>query len=158
MHPSQLVPPCVPPSQSCPPVCTPFPVSATHVHPAPSHVPPVCTPLLVGAPLCAPLVMNQLINPSHGGAYMVEGRLLLGLDWLVVGSEPCLLCTFITSPRIVPVRCIVLSHVSRASGLPLPLSLLSLLSHAVVFHSSRLHGTTYPMTDLLYLWTYNPVC
>ena len=105
-------------------------------------------------------VTNPLTNPSHGGAYMVEGRLLLGSDWLVVGSEPCLLSTFIASPHIVPVRCIVVSHVSRASGLfPVhPLSLLSSLSHAVVFHSSRLHGTTYPMTDLLYLQTYNPVC
>ena len=34
-------------------------------------------------------------NPSHGGTYVVKGRLLLGSDWLVVGSEPCLLFTFI---------------------------------------------------------------
>ena len=62
-------------------------------------------------------VTNPLINPSHGGAYMAEGRLLLGLDWLIVGLEPCLLFTFIASPCIVPVHCIVLSHVSWASGL-----------------------------------------
>ena len=30
-----------------------------------------------------------LIHPSHGGAYMVEGHLLLGSDWLIVVQEPC---------------------------------------------------------------------
>ena len=34
-------------------------------------------------------VTDQLTDPSHGGAYMAEGHLLLGLDWLVVDPEPC---------------------------------------------------------------------
>ena len=39
-------------------------------------------------------VTNRLTNPSHGGTYVVEGRLLLGSDWLIVVYKPCLSSTF----------------------------------------------------------------
>ena len=71
-------------------------------------------------------VTNLLSHPSHGGTYVVEGRLLLGSDWLVVGSEPCLPFTFTASLRIVPVRRTL--SFSRVSGFGVALSLLSLLS------------------------------
>ena len=34
-------------------------------------------------------VTVQLTDPSHGGAYMAEGHLLLSSDWLIVDPEPC---------------------------------------------------------------------
>ena len=40
-------------------------------------------------------VTTSLIHPSHGGTYVVEGRLSLGSDWLIVVHEPCHLLTFI---------------------------------------------------------------
>ena len=55
-------------------------------------------------------------NPSHGGTYVVEGRLLLGSDWLVVGLEPCLLFTFIHRRALYQYVVSPRSHVSRASG------------------------------------------
>ena len=59
------------------------------------------------------VVMIQLIHPSHGGAYMVEGHLSLGLDWLAV-VQSLASCVYLhTLPRIVSVRHIfLLSHVS----------------------------------------------
>ena len=76
--------------------------------------------------ILSPPVTNLPSHPSHGGTYMVEGCLLLGSDWLVVGSEPCLPFTFTASPCIVPVRCIL--SLSRVSGFGVALSLLSSLS------------------------------
>ena len=54
---------------------------------------------------------------------MVEGRLLLGSDWLVIGSEPCLPFTFTALPRIVPVHRIL--SFSRVSGFGVAPILLS---------------------------------
>ena len=34
-------------------------------------------------------VTVQLTDPSHGWAYVAEGLLLLGSDWLVIDPEPC---------------------------------------------------------------------
>ena len=54
--------------------------------------------------------MIPLIHPSHGGAYMVEGRLLLGSDWLIVVQS--------LAPSYIAVHCTstlylqILSHVS----------------------------------------------
>ena len=68
-------------------------------------------------------------NPSHGRAYMAEGCLVsLGSDWLIVVSQALLLLLLHTSPCIVPVRRIVLSHVSRASEWPLSRYLAIMLS------------------------------
>ena len=91
-------------------------------------------------------VTNPLNHPSHGGTYVVEGRLLLGSDWLVVIPEPCLPFTFPASPHIVPVRRTLYSHVSRASEWPY------LSYHCYrCYHDMlcvRSHGVSYPMMDL----------
>ena len=66
------------------------------------------------------VVTNPLINPSHGGTYVVEGCLLLGSDWLIVVHEPCLSPSFIHRRKIVTVRRTFLSPLlSRASEWPL---------------------------------------
>ena len=76
-------------------------------------------------------------DPSHGGAYMVEGRLSLGSDWLVVISEPRLLFSFIALPRIVPVRCInLLTCLGLRGALVLLSVLLSGYRCVKVFHST----------------------
>ena len=91
--------------------------------------------------------------PSHGGAYMVEGHLLLGLDWLVVVQS--------LAPSYVATHCtstLYLHIFSRVSGFRVAPYLVIVVIVLCCASQYCLHGILYPMMDLSRLRTDGLVC